>query len=64
MLDYDQYIATFNTGDDAALLERFFDDDVVFTAGARDYRGKAALKAFLDWAHDGVREMMRHSRVL
>jgi ketosteroid isomerase-like protein len=64
MLNYHQYGALFNTGDDAALVERYFDEDVVFTGGAREYRGKAALKAFLDWAHDGVREVMRPQNVL
>ncbi len=64
MLNYNDYIAVFNTGDDAALIERFFDDDVLFTGGARDYRGKAALKSFLDWAHDGVREVMRPQNLL
>ena len=64
MLNYDDYIAVFNTGDDAALLARFFDDDITFTGGARDYQGKAQLKTFLDWAHDGVREVMRPQKVL
>ena len=64
MLNYDEYIALFNTGDDAALVERFFADDVVFSGGTRDYQGKAALKSFLDWAHDGVREVMRPQNIL
>ena len=64
MLNYDDYIALFNTGDDAALVERFFAEDVKFSGGTRDYRGKAALKSFLDWAHDGVREVMRPQNVL
>ena len=64
MLNYDDYIALFNTGDDAALVERFFADDVVFSGGSRDYQGKAALKSFLDWAHDGVREVMRPQNIL
>jgi ketosteroid isomerase-like protein len=64
MLNYDEYIALFNTGDDAALVERFFADDVVFSGGSRDYQGKAALKSFLDWAHDGVREVMRLQNIL
>ena len=64
MLNYDDYIAVFNSGDDAALVARFFADDVVFSGGTRDYRGKAALKSFLDWAHDGVREVMRPQNVL
>lgn len=64
MLDYDDYIALFNTGDDAALIERFFADDLVLSGGTREYQGKPALKAFLDWAHDGVREVMRPQNVL
>jgi hypothetical protein len=64
MLNYDDYIAVFNTGDDAALLQRFFAEDVVFTGGSRDYQGKAALKCFLDFAHDGVREVMRPQNVI
>jgi len=64
MLDYDDYIALFNTGDDTALIERFFADDVLFTGGRRQYRGKAELRQFLDWAHDGVREVMRPQHVL
>jgi ketosteroid isomerase-like protein len=64
MLDYTEYEALFNTGDDAALVARFFADDVVFTGGNRNYRGKGELKAFLDWAHDGVREVMRPQNVL
>jgi hypothetical protein len=64
MLNYDEYVAVFNTGDDATLVDRFFADDVAFSGGTRDYRGKAALKAFLDWAHDGVREVLRPQIVL
>ena len=63
-MNYNEYEALFNTGDDAALVAKYFDDDVVFSGGARDYRGKAQLKAFLDWAHDGVREVMRPQNVL
>ena len=64
MLNYDDYVAVFNTGDDAALIERFFADDVAFSGGTRDHQGKAALEAFLKWAHDGVREVMRPQNVL
>lgn len=63
-MDYDVYEACFNTGDDAELVERFFHDDIRFTGGARDYAGKAELMRFLDWAHDGVREVMRPQLVL
>ena len=64
MLNYNEYEALFNSGDDAALVARYFDDDVVFSGGSRDYRGKAQLEAFLGWAHDGVREVMRPQNVL
>lgn len=63
-MDYADYIALFNTGDDPALVERFFDDDVIFTGGARRHRGKQGLLDFLTWAHDGVREVMRPQNVL
>jgi len=63
-LNYADYERVFNSGDDAELIARFFADDVVFSGGARHYEGKAALKQFLDWAHDGVREVMRPQHVL
>jgi hypothetical protein len=63
-MNYDDYIACFNTGDDAALVDRFFHDDLIFTGGARDYRGKAELMGFLGWAHDGLREVMRPQVVM
>jgi ketosteroid isomerase-like protein len=63
-MNYDDYVAVFNTGDDAALVERFFADDVTFSGGTREAKGKQALLAFLRWAHDGVREVMRPQRVL
>jgi ketosteroid isomerase-like protein len=64
MLNFDEYMRLFNSGDDAGLLERFYDDDVVFAGATRELRGKAALKGFLDWAHDGVREVMRPQNLL
>lgn len=64
MLDYDEYIRVFNTGDDALLLERFFDENVTFSGGTRSFQGRAELKGFLDWAHSGVREVMRPQHVL
>jgi len=59
MFDYEDYIAVFNTGDDDALVERFYHDDVTFTGGTRLHHGKEGLRGFLAWAHDGVREVMR-----
>lgn len=64
MINYKDYEAVFNTGDDATLVARFFADEVVFTGGSREHRGKDALRAFLAWAHDGVREVMRPQRVM
>ena len=63
-MDYSDYIEVFNSGDDEALVARFFADDIVFTGGARLYRGKDQLLGFLAWAHDGVREVMRPQKVL
>lgn len=64
MLNYADYERVFNSGDDEALIERFFADDLVFTGGTREHRGKQGLREFLAWAHDGVREVMRPQRVL
>ncbi|MBC2776017.1 nuclear transport factor 2 family protein [Parasphingopyxis marina] len=59
MFDYNEYIRVFCTGDDEALVDRFFNDNLVFTGGTRIHHGKQGLKEFLDWAHDGVREVPR-----
>lgn len=63
-MNYDEYIELFNTGNDKALVERFFADDLVFSGGSRDYQGKQGLIDFLNWAHDGVREVMRPQHIL
>ena len=63
-MNYDDYVTLFNTGDDAALVERFYADDVVFSGGNRDYQGKDELVRFLNWAHDGVREVIRLQNML
>lgn len=63
-LDYQAYEALFNTGDDAGLVERFFADDCAMLSANGVRHGKDELLAFLDWAHDGVREVMRPQRVL
>jgi hypothetical protein len=63
-LDYQAYEALFNTGDDAALVERFFAGNCAMLSAGGERRGKAELLAFLNWAHDGVREVMRPQRVL
>jgi predicted SnoaL-like aldol condensation-catalyzing enzyme len=56
---YPDYIEVFNSGDDDALVERFYHEDLTFTGGTRRHRGKDGLREFLAWAHDGVREVMR-----
>jgi len=38
MLNHPEDIALFNAGDDAVLVDRFFDDELLFTGGAREYR--------------------------
>jgi len=58
-MNYDDYIAAFNEGDDAALVERWFAPDCVMYSSSRVSRGRAELLAFLRWAHDGVREVVR-----
>jgi len=57
--DYDAYIALFNSGDDAALLDRWFAEDCVMESSSGIRRGKQAMREFLAWAHDDVRECPR-----
>lgn len=63
-LDYKAYEALFNTGEDAALVERFYADDCAMISANGTRRGKGELLAFLNWAHDGVREVMRPQLVI
>lgn len=63
-MNYDDYVALFNSGDDEALVHQYFADDIVFTGGSRQHSGKQALLGFLAWAHDGVREVARPQNVL
>ncbi|HSG34952.1 MAG TPA: nuclear transport factor 2 family protein [Sphingomonadaceae bacterium] len=63
-LDYKAYVELFNTGDDAALVERFFADDCAMLSASGERRGKQGLSEFLAWAHDGVREVIRPQAVL
>ncbi len=63
-VDYAQYIQAFNRGDDAALVKTFFTEDVLFQSGPRVLRGADALLGFLNWAHDGIREIIRPQLVL
>ena len=63
-LDYEAYEALFNTGNDAALVARFFAPDTRMVSANGVREGADELLAFLAWAHDGVREVMRPQIVL
>jgi len=63
-LDYQAYEALFNTGDDEALVARFFAHDTQMVSANGTREGADGLLAFLRWAHDGVREVMRPQAVL
>ncbi|MBL8552147.1 MAG: nuclear transport factor 2 family protein [Hyphomonadaceae bacterium] len=63
-MDYGAYERLFNSGDDAALLDAFFHEDCEFVATTRALKGRKALKDFLAWAHEGVREVMRPQLVI
>jgi SnoaL-like protein len=63
-LDYQAYEALFNTGDDEALVARFFAPDTRMVSANSTRAGADGLLAFLKWAHDGVREVMRPQTVM
>ncbi|HZV19869.1 MAG TPA: nuclear transport factor 2 family protein [Sphingobium sp.] len=63
-MDYEAYVEAVNEGDDAALVEQWFAPDCVMHGTTRTSRGRDELLAFLDWAHDGVREIVRPRRVM
>ena len=58
-MDYRAYLECFLTGDDEALVERFFAEDCAMHSGSGVRRGKQGMREFLSWAHDGVRECPR-----
>ena len=63
-LDYQAYEALFNSGDDEALVARFFAPDTRMVSANGTREGADGLLAFLNWAHDGVREVMRPQTVM
>ncbi|MGH8261806.1 MAG: nuclear transport factor 2 family protein, partial [Steroidobacteraceae bacterium] len=63
-MDYNRYIQAFNTGEDAQLVQDWFTEDCVFQSGPRLLHGRAELLGFLNWAHDGIREIIRAQTVL
>lgn len=58
-MDYEAYIADFLTGDDDALVERWFAEDCAMESSSGTFEGHAGMRRFLAWAHDGVRECPR-----
>ncbi|MCX7677375.1 MAG: nuclear transport factor 2 family protein [Alteraurantiacibacter sp.] len=60
--DYLAYLDCFLTGDDEALVERFFAEDCAMHTASGVRRGKQGMKDFLAWAHNGVRECPRLQR--
>ena len=63
-MDYRRYIQAFNTGADAELVAEWFTQDCIFQSGPRLLQGRQALLEFLQWAHDGIREIIRAQTVL
>ena len=63
-MDYRQYIQAFNSGNDAQLVEQWFTEDCLFQSGPRVLHGRGELLEFLNWAHDGIREIIRAQTVL
>jgi hypothetical protein len=58
-LDYAAYVADFNSGNDAGLIEKYFAEDTVMISASGSYHGHKGMNEFLAWAHDGVREILR-----
>ena len=65
MFDFYKYAETFNSGDDKAMVEGFWVDDLVVSAGGLGgeegilAKGKENWLKFLEGVHDGMREIMR-----
>lgn len=57
--DYPAYLACFLSGDDEGLVERFFAPTCEMHSASGIRRGHEGMRAFLAWAHDGVRECPR-----
>jgi hypothetical protein len=64
VFDFYKYIEVFNSGDDKAMVDRFWVDDLVVVTGRGNEEqviasDKESWLNFLTWAHDGIREIMR-----
>jgi hypothetical protein len=57
--DYEAYVADFLTGDDEALVARWFAEDCAMESARGTFEGREGMRWFLAWAHDGVRECPR-----
>ncbi|MEU6147468.1 nuclear transport factor 2 family protein [Streptomyces sp. NPDC047081] len=57
--DHAAYAELFNSGDDETLVKRYFTEDAVFSGSSTDLKGHDQILAFLNQAHDGIRETMR-----
>jgi hypothetical protein len=69
MFDLYKYIETFNSGDDRAMLDGFWVDDLEVWSGrggkvTKLASNKGEFLKFLDFAHDGVREIIRIQTLL
>jgi len=61
VFDFYKYAETFNSGDDKAMVDGFWVDDLEVYTGQNQplASGKESWLKFLAFAHDGVREIMR-----
>jgi hypothetical protein len=65
VFDLEKYIETFNSGDDKAMVDNFWVDDLVVASGRADKEGGLLARGKEDWlkflagVHDGIREMIR-----
>jgi len=57
-LDYAEYEALFNTGDDEALVDQYFDKDVIFQGSSQAMKGHAELRKFLAWVIRNLRRQI------
>jgi hypothetical protein len=63
-MNYEEYVRAFNSGDDEALVRQYFTEDTRFIGGTRTLVGAQEFLKFLNFAHDGVREIIRAQTVL
>ena len=49
--NYSEYAALFNKGNDQALVDRYFDNDIIFSGTGQETKGHVALMNFLIWVH-------------